>query len=911
MSRILCHITRFLAVQGLFIDHSTATRTLRWAKRVPQGTTEVASSLAPDSASAPLALVSTDSVFLPVFPTPGPVSLSSVTAGPVSVSSSPSITTPSVSAPSSVSTSESSAKAPENGTLLRCAAHDNYFDFDNFDESEAGPWYAEWAYNTIQTNSKGWQDRISEPNYFALQTLQWMDMDCAVSYKGCRNMPNCDEILARVNGNITLARNIYFITQSFNNLNLIVGVISEQSLATQTNCLGMASTMANTFFWKYSDEAQYKCDMVAGALKAAVSGVLMAMAFTIPAIGVMTTGAKFADEGGIGYALKAEAKGAAAEAYSAKLSAASAAEYAEADAVKAAEETAAKTADEAAAAASEAEAVSAEEVSGAWSSESEGSGLTSMGTGERDFNAAVGRAGQRMRTLEEAMAPRRGIKYTNPWTRGPVRIGQKPTVRNPMHLPDLEPKRTPVWIAHVRYNFARPWNKYTQPLMWQALSAWAITSLPAQFYPVPLTAGVCKMFPNPSKDMPQEYERQIDMLITGSMGRFRDVLEESIAVLNRGSGNGDNGDFLPEQTTSLAETLINGHYVALNPDARERFLEKPVIIEHQMTNNFKNALISGFLKGQMCHLHCTTNIPETSDGSDPCTLNGARFCPDPQTLCQAQCWQNSNKAKVMEVFGADSMMKWGNQWDITLQDFLKGSYEHWQQFRFRPTPQFPSIDDLLDNTVTDRSGSFLPVCMDHVVAPHPLDEKDNVVIPCTCGDVYGNETRIFFEDAGFYHWSELAANPTKLGHVCAADMEHARVHPVQELLTECELGSHWPVDGESEGTHGDGMDQYCEDLAQFVLLWRDTEGKSEAAINCLACFADPVGQNIMDEQQDKEYFAPHRSHYNFREGCRLFADNYVGKQPPCGLNKPQREVWDGMQKERHTWDFGKNLSADP
>ena len=44
--------------------------------------------------------------------------------------------------------------------------------------------------------------------------------------QGCSNMPNCDQVLQRVNSNATLARNIYYILQSFHSLNLIAGVVS-------------------------------------------------------------------------------------------------------------------------------------------------------------------------------------------------------------------------------------------------------------------------------------------------------------------------------------------------------------------------------------------------------------------------------------------------------------------------------------------------------------------------------------------------------------------------------------------------------------------------------------------------------------------------------------------------------------
>ena len=105
-----------------------------------------------------------------------------------------------------------------------------YFDVKYFNESHAGPWYAEWVHSVMAENSPAWQARMSEPQYFALHQLHWMDMDCGVTHKGCVNMPNCDQVLQRVDGNVTLARNIYFILQSFHNLNLIGGVVSVRYL---------------------------------------------------------------------------------------------------------------------------------------------------------------------------------------------------------------------------------------------------------------------------------------------------------------------------------------------------------------------------------------------------------------------------------------------------------------------------------------------------------------------------------------------------------------------------------------------------------------------------------------------------------------------------------------------------------
>lgn len=56
-----------------------------------------------------------------------------------------------------------------------------------------------------------------------------MDLDCGVTHKGCINMPNCEEILAWVGGDMGMARNIYYLRQSFHNMNLVSGVTAVSS----------------------------------------------------------------------------------------------------------------------------------------------------------------------------------------------------------------------------------------------------------------------------------------------------------------------------------------------------------------------------------------------------------------------------------------------------------------------------------------------------------------------------------------------------------------------------------------------------------------------------------------------------------------------------------------------------------
>lgn len=112
-----------------------------------------------------------------------------------------------------------------------------------------------------------------------------------------------------------------------------------------------------------------------------------------------------------------------------------------------------------------------------------------------------------------------------------------------------------------------------------------------------------------------------------------------------------------------------------------------------MTAHFLNAAISVSLKSSTCYLHCTTNI----DGSD---RDSGKFTiePEPGTICQAQCWQNWDQTKQLEMFGLDKLMKNDNHWGTNAKEFLTHSYNHWQWSRFDPDILFPTIDRLREGT---------------------------------------------------------------------------------------------------------------------------------------------------------------------------------------------------------------------
>ena len=101
---------------------------------------------------------------------------------------------------------------------------------ENIKASNFGAAYASWV-QRIDKNSTAWRERLSEPDYFAKDILDWPDdVNCGIAYNGCDARPLCDDIIERVK-NRTRARQICYIFDSFHHVSLIsaqihVGVLS-------------------------------------------------------------------------------------------------------------------------------------------------------------------------------------------------------------------------------------------------------------------------------------------------------------------------------------------------------------------------------------------------------------------------------------------------------------------------------------------------------------------------------------------------------------------------------------------------------------------------------------------------------------------------------------------------------------
>ena len=94
----------------------------------------------------------------------------------------------------------------------------------NIRASGFGAAYVKWII-AVDKSSTAWQERLSEPDFFAKTVLHWPDdVDCGIGLNGCHRAPTCNDISQRIE-NRTRARQICYIFDSFHNVNLITAQI--------------------------------------------------------------------------------------------------------------------------------------------------------------------------------------------------------------------------------------------------------------------------------------------------------------------------------------------------------------------------------------------------------------------------------------------------------------------------------------------------------------------------------------------------------------------------------------------------------------------------------------------------------------------------------------------------------------
>ena len=303
----------------------------------------------------------------------------------------------------------------------------------------------------------------------------------------------------------------------------------------------------------------------------------------------------------------------------------------------------------------------------------------------------------------------------------------------------------------------------------------------------------------------------------------------------------------------------------------------------QVTHYFKNVAFSEILKNGKCFLHCTDKEPEENVNHLYEVRNG--------TYCQPKCWRDWKRGKTMKLYGLEQLQIRGNKWGIVLEDYVGASFEHWAAFRYNLDKEnlYPTFQEMIDGTATTSTGAYLPVCYSAVIKPHFITDNPDMWrihnsgdenIPCLCGDSYGNETGIFFEEATLNQWI-ANRDGRAMSEACQLSFSHERAPPVETYLTICKSGWHWPVRGnKKQGIKNEhhrmykGKDLYCDAVNEETDAII-ANGGDPKKVNCEICYRSEVGRKIRSRQRS---FIRHKKsttnkeidRWNFETACKDF-----------------------------------------
>ncbi|KAI4275331.1 MAG: hypothetical protein LQ337_003315 [Flavoplaca oasis] len=383
---------------------------------------------------------------------------------------------------------------------------------------------------------------------------------------------------------------------------------------------------------------------------------------------------------------------------------------------------------------------------------------------------------------------------------------------------------------------------------------------------------------NEKKGLEQSTRIRIKKDIGAFYRTYRTVIQTTNSDIIKGVADNDNPLLLP--STLLANKIKSGVYLDFTPEQDKKFEREGHLLAADLTQYYKNALISTLLKNQMCYIQCHQKKFWKSDITD--------FEPEQGKFCRARCWDGASE---LNVYGISEISYDADTWEVELQAFIKASYDNYETNRFQVNPMLPSADQLFNDELAPTDGVFLPVCDSYLDKPK---KKGLSGISCMCGDEMGSETAQFWTAANFDRWAEqkIKTEPDRRMQsgrgpqfLCKNDMSIARTPPVTYFINMCNMGWRWPLLKENTEMLMEGSDLRCEAFKEEVQRFQESSD-SDKDINCYMCFKSSQGKAIQfgSESQDTyitnlfwgepPYNRPEKQNYNFHRACQFWEDNH-------------------------------------
>ena len=293
-------------------------------------------------------------------------------------------------------------------------------------------------------------------------------------------------------------------------------------------------------------------------------------------------------------------------------------------------------------------------------------------------------------------------------------------------------------------------------------------------------------------------------------------------------------------------------------------------IERDFEIAYERTAITTMYAMNHCGMHCT-NMPFDQDDK----MKEHRFQPRDNVWCQRGCWRDSAADTAMQgLYGVASLPKY----NYSLEELSQRSYNNWEQRRYQSFDEYPDGNVMPKEIFESVMPEGLPVCFSDM-RPTPFvhrDDNDDKLLPCICGDHYGNETNVALEKLWMPIWPGYR-NKTGLAGTCQTSFEKAKSGPVPMFEVYCNMGEHWPLNGEENNDFQAGADPLCQEFLEERKTLSEMHTLDE--VNCVMCEND-IGKRIKEAQQGRWGHGELDAHkpggwenqdrYNFKAACDKF-----------------------------------------
>ena len=379
-----------------------------------------------------------------------------------------------------------------------------------------------------------------------------------------------------------------------------------------------------------------------------------------------------------------------------------------------------------------------------------------------------------------------------------------------------------------------------------------------------------------ARDLRMDNMADLTEMVHTTSSRYRQELSSSMRVLN----SPEAADVDPDGNTDFLRLLASPWNSPVSARARRSFAKDPYQLEAALEQRILEGLIVECMRAGHCHLKCWTAAGPDDCDHNPLVVERFKYCPEPGTVCQLDCWQQANqKGRNVAPYGEGKMSQ--RPWNINLQEVIQASWHNYKATR-NGAALSPSLDSCLrpgmsiagdprESKGTQQNPAYnLPVC----ASPRKQtrnwespDKKQRDQFPCMCGSILSEETSQVHMAMGMNYNDYWKLHEDRCVHFFEETVQR---RPLEHYLGLCGLESRWPLRGDRIRLVQRGADPRCQ-LVLDKAMARMQDGADGRELNRWFC-EESKEYRILEWVEKSWVYKPHWKGH--RDRCIWFMNDY-------------------------------------